>query len=379
MATYRTRKMPFGERRLLGPIVWLLRMASAFALPTILAAQAAPAATGMLRGTLNSVDNDAPIAFALVRIVAVGDSAATPTAVLQQAISSATGQFSFVAVPVGTYRLQVARIGYQPILSSVLHIAGGASVRQDLRLPSTAIQLAAVTVRANPPCLTATELHNEPATATLWAEAQKGMQIRREFERQYRFTMSMQQVVHVQWRLKKSGPDHRRATLLSEPDSVPVREARLRARRAKEGYANGNQVALPDDKELLDDDFLRTHCLESSIAEGQGVVGLRFRPIGKSSGNTDVRGTIWIDASTYHVHHVNLEYVEGENDVFAAFRVDYAPVAVGPATMHLRIGGEGVLFHLRGVAAMLAQGARATFAFSYMDVQLARTLGESRL
>ena len=339
------------------------------------ATQVAPAPTRVLSGTVTSVADALPVPFALVRIVTPGDTAPVPRAVVREAISNANGRYDITDLPEGVYRLQVARIGFRPVVSGVVRVGGGTPVRFDMQVPSRAVQLAAVRVLANPPCVTGASLASEPHLLTLWTETQKGVRTRSAFEREFRFRVTTREEVTVRWRFKRDRPERRVSAYVNEPDSVDVRDRRLRARRAREGYVRSNMVALPDERDLLADDFLRGHCLESQVADSAGALGLRFRPVAARSAAVDIRGAIWIEPSTYQIERLDIQYLEG-GKVYAGFRIAYADVAVGPASLRLRTRGDGVLHHLRGQASVVAHGARSRFTYEYSDV--VQTAGQPR-
>ncbi|MFN2566743.1 MAG: carboxypeptidase-like regulatory domain-containing protein [Gemmatimonadaceae bacterium] len=78
----------------------------------------AQATLGAVEGVARSEDDGSLIPFALIRLQRVVDQQTTlPAGSQQQGITSATGRFRFASVPPGTYRLQLLRIGYRPVLS----------------------------------------------------------------------------------------------------------------------------------------------------------------------------------------------------------------------------------------------------------------------
>jgi hypothetical protein len=159
-------------------------------------------------------------------------------------------------------------------------------------------------------------------------------------------------------------------TVVSEPDSVLARERRLRASREARGYATGNLIELPDERELLDTEFLRGHCVETAVAEADGALGLRFRPVQPRRDGVDIRGTIWVAADTYQMRRIEFEYVDGGDDApFARSHADYADVAVGGGALRLRTTGGGAITRVRGPMRAALKRATATFTFTYADVR----------
>ena len=335
---------------------------------------------GAIAGTALRLEDGAPIPFALIRLLpaepppsgpeAAGASAPRAVQAVQQVASNSNGRFHFAGVAPGAYRLQLARIGHHPVLSPVLRVRAGETLRQDVRGTTQAVRLDPVVVRGTPTCLTGARLGEEPRLATLWAEVQKGAELRRAFDRQYRYTTVQRQDIAVYPRLGTVKQEVRVDSLVREPDSVLVRARRRQARRAARGYAAGNLIALPDDAELLDAAFLRGHCLETAVAEAGGALGLRFRPVRRRREGADVRGTIWVSADGYQMRRLEFEYLDaGDKQPFARSRTEFADVAVGGSALRLRTAGDGVLVRLRGRMRATTKRVTTALTYTYRDVR----------
>lgn len=299
------------------------------------------------------------MAFSLVRLIHVTE----PDETRQQTITNAEGRFRFVSVPAGDYQLLSLRIGSQPLLSPVLHVKPAESLYYELRSEPLPIQLPAVTVRAGKTCLGKANLAEDSELATLWGEARKGVETRRVFELRYRFNRSLRQDVRTQFRLRKDGRQLRVDTVVSEPDSVVVQERRDRARHEAAGYGQGNLLALPSEKELLADEFLQNHCLETAILNKKGAFGLRFRPMTDRHSGYDIRGTIWLDSASYQVRRIEYEHLDGGKP-FSQVGIDYGDVRVGRTSFRLPVSGWATL-RPRGPSKVLVSGASAPLTYAY--------------
>lgn len=319
----------------------------------------AQANVGTIAGFARVAGTDAPMPFSLVRVLR-GDSLRTTP---QQTITNADGHFRFANVPAGDVRLQILRIGFHPMLSSVLHLGAGQDLRYDLRSEPLPIQLPTVSVRATSGCLGASDMSQDSVLTTLWTEARKGVEIRRAFELRYRFTRTLRQVAHVHWRLRPDGEKVRVDTVASEPDSVPAREERARAAHVAEGYGKGNALMLADEKELLDDSFLTEHCLETTIQRNGGTVGIRFRPVNPRRAGYAIRGTVWLDSANYLIRRIDYEHLDDGNP-FSQVEIDYAPVRVGESVLQLPSSGH-VTLRPRGPGHWLASALTATLTYAY--------------
>jgi hypothetical protein len=160
---------------------------------------AAQAAEGAIEGMARRDEGGVPIPFALVRLKPANqDSAAL------QVITGDAGHFRFSRVPVGEYHLELLRIGYRPAVSPPLHVRSGETLQRELRVASQPLQLPTVTVFAEGTCLGPTQITNNQRLAELWNETRKGVEIRRGFERQYRFIRTFRQDALI--RVRIGGP-----------------------------------------------------------------------------------------------------------------------------------------------------------------------------
>jgi len=329
-------------------------------------AAAAPlhAQAGLVQGTARGVDDSTAIAHALVRLQALEGTEWVPR---QQRITSATGRFQFADAAPGSYRVQLLRIGYLPVMSAIVHLRGGDTVRVTLRAPAQVVELVAVIVRSEPTCLTATELASEPRVAELWRQARTGADTRRAFELQYTFRHILIQGIEIDRRIGGRKRWVRVDTTTSIPDSVVAREVRRQVRNQEHGYGSGGTLTLPDENEILDDVFLTTHCVDTAIEEGSEVRGLRFRPVSRRRHGVDVRGRVWIDAVTYQVRRLEVEYLRGD-DSYAELAVDYADVIVGGKAIRLPGSGVGAM-RPGGMLKGLVKQATATLSFTYDRIE----------
>lgn len=334
----------------------------AFGAPSAVTAQQAP---GSIEGTARGEEENAPLAFSLIRLLPEDGPATAALGVL----TDAEGRFRFPAVPAGAYRVQVEQIGYERVVSPVLRVRAGETTRHDIRGTLRPVLLEGITVAAGR-CLDASRLGEDPELAALWNEAKKGVETRRAFELQYGFTRVMSQDIETRWRLRPTAHRHTEDTLVSRPDSVAVRDQRRRARFRAEGYASGNELRLPEEKELLDDEFLRDHCLEPSFEQAEGAYLLHFRPL-QPGRDGAIRGTIRIDADTYLIRRLDFGYLRGGRE-YAQSNVDYLDTPIAGGTLRLPAGGRASL-RPTGVSRALATRASSTFRFTYRDVRPVRS------
>jgi len=351
-------------RALLGSLVLLA--AESGAQPT-----ASPPGGGIEGIARGDADAAGPVPYALVRLLA-----ADADAPVAQTVTGAAGRFRFADVPAGRYRLQLVRIGYRPVVSPALDapalaVGAGQTLTYEMRVAAQPVALAAVTVAGNAACLTGDRVAADPVLGTVWQQARDGVELRRAFERQYRFVRLRHQDVTIRRRL--GGPAHeiRDDTLVSHPDSAEARDTRRRLERQQRGYRTGNLFSVPEEKDLVDPEFLRTHCLDGELAQADGLIGLRFRPVTPRRDGEDVRGTVWLDTASYLARRLDVEWLRGTTRTAAA-RLDYTDVPVAGGA--LRLPGDVALTveRVSGAGRALVRDASARVTVTYRDIAPAR-------
>jgi hypothetical protein len=314
---------------------------------------------GTVEGVATEAGDGRPLPYSMVRLLPVPARAGESLRVLTEA----DGRFRIARVPAGEYRVQLERIGYQSARSEVVRVQAGQTTRVDIRGSVQAIVLAPFT--AGPRCLGAGELAGDSALATLWAEAKKGVDTRRAFERQHRFRRVLRQDVTQHLRLLRDEKVVRVDTLLSEPDSVIARERAQQARHGSGRYINQSSgnflISETDERELLREDFLTGHCLSADVARQPGLLGFTFRPVRVAEGQQTMRGTLWMDSTTFMARRLELQYSQGRQ-VMARVRLDFTDVPVsGGRSLRLPTSGT-VTGYPRQV---MMQSVSANLAYTY--------------
>ena len=147
-------------------------------------------------------------------------------------------------------------------------------------------------------------------------------------------------------------------TVIHHPDSVAARDLRRRLARASEGYGAGNSFVLPDERELVEESFLTSHCAEAAVASVDGGFGLRFRPVDRRRDGYNIRGTIWIDSATHIVRRLELEYLKGEQKLMD-LRIDYSDVVVDGHALRVPSRGTFSLSPPRAPRGTIVNGSLA--------------------
>jgi carboxypeptidase family protein len=283
----------------------------------------------------------APVQFALVQLVRA-DSGALPSDLPPQGITNASGRFRFDDVAPGRYRVQLLRVGFEPVLSDALHAAARETVRFAFRVASRPLMLPPVTVTADL-CVTGKSLEEHPQLQTLWQQARRGASVRTEVMARYRYHVLSHE---ESYELKADGPTAPGTidqSYVSDPKWAVKNAARNRTQRLSRGYYGPSRDSrdgfyVPNELDILHEDFLKAHCFVPAAAQGVGEVGLRFRPLRTRRSFLDILGTIWLDSVTFLARRIELEYVDGQ-EPRGTYRADFGDVAVAGGTLRLPIGG----------------------------------------
>lgn len=352
-------------RSLLVPI-----LRAAAALVILLAAPAAAQTAGAVEGVARSAKDGAALSLLLIRLVPAVRQAGAP----QGVVTDVQGRFRFAGVPAGEYRIQVEQIGHERTLSPVLTVQPGATVQQDIRSTMVPIQLAGITVGGR--CLTAAQLPGDPRLAALWNEARKGVETRRAVSLQYRYLRTLRQDIQIKPRIGRTQHETREEIVISDPDSIRERERRVHESRQREGYGTQKRtsftLSLPNETELLSDEFLREHCLETSVVEDEGAFALRFRPVRIVGGRVDIQGAVWVDAKTFLIRRLELEYLDGSRPS-SQVTINYADTPIGGSVLRLPASGQ-VSGRPGGALGVAIVRLTADVTFGYRDFQRVRRM-----
>ena len=286
-------------------------------------------------------EGGAPVQFALVQLVTV-DSSATLSDSAPQGLTNADGRYRFDGVAPGRYRVQLRRIGFRPTLSDPVQVAAGETVQVELRVASEPLVLPPVTVTAET-CVPANNLREHPQLQMLWQQARDGASVRTELMARYRYHVLQHE---ESYELKADGPTAPGTMdqpYLSDPRWAARNAARNREQRISRGYYGpsnnmGDGFYVPNELDVLHEDFLKTHCFVPAAVVGVGEVGLRFRPLRTRRNFLDILGTIWLDSATYLARRLELEYVDFDESR-GTVRLDFADVTVAGGTLRMPVGG----------------------------------------
>src|SRR4030095_16411440 len=124
----------------------------------------------------------------------------------------------------------------------------------------------------------------------------------------------------------------------------------------------GDGFHVPNELDVLHEDFLKTHCFVAAAARGVGEVGLGSGPLPPRRNFLDILGTIWLDSATYLARRLELEYVDGVESR-GTVRVDFGDVAVAGGKLRMPVGGVYAMRPSRKNPTRRTEG-KLTFTYS---------------
>ena len=290
-----------------------------------------PDLPGVVEGSAVAASGGAPITFALVRLIPRAGGEARST------LTREDGRFRFTGVRPGAYRLRLERIGFHVETADSVVVPPGGTVAHVFRSAPRALVIAGVTGAAA--CYTEDQLERDPELASLWREAQKGMETKRAFDQEYIYSFQMVQRTRRELR---EPPD---STVQDTTLNHVVNDPRRRGRRTGSGWDGFGRsegirldVRVPDGAEILAPAFLSRHCLESGFIPleigADSVWEFTFRPLRPNQQRFELRGAVRVDRRTFQVHSMALEYLRGR-EPFVYAEIYFRNARVDTGTLRL--------------------------------------------
>jgi len=248
-----------------------------------------------------------------------------------------------------------------------VQVAADQTVQFEFRVASQPLMLppVSVTVTADV-CVPARNLKEHPQLQTLWQQARAGASVRSELMARFRYHVLNHE---ESYELRADGPTAPGTIdqpYISDPKWAVKNAARNREQRLSRGYYGPSKDSrdgfyVPNELDVLHEDFLKTHCFVAAPARREGEVGLRFRPLRTRRNFLDIFGTIWLDSATYLARRLELEYVDGIESR-GTVRVDFADVPVAGGTLRMQVGGS---FTMRPSRTNPARRTEGKFTLTY--------------
>ena len=268
---------------------------AAFALPSVAGAQG-------VRGTVVDQASRQPIPGAVVLLVDAND------AVVGRDLTSESGTYRVAAPRAGIYRLRTMRIGFRPVVSSSVTASDGTEVTFDLAIESVPVSLAAVKVERQANCPARQDVSQ---AYNAWNEVATALQAALLSSRARGTTATT--VAYDRW--TEAGNDVILRQGANVRDGLPgqpwrsvgadsLHRAGFVVREANGWYT----FHAPDLDVLLSDTFLQDHCL-SLHGVDKGEIALEFTPSRDRGRIAEIRGFVWLDATSLELRRLQFRYV----------------------------------------------------------------------
>lgn len=229
---------------------------------------------------------------------------------VRRAITGADGSF-VLRLPKGTHRLRALRVGFRPTELGEVVLAAGERRRADFTLTEVTVVLTTVTSRAAARCAIADRAGG--VVATLFDEARKALLSSQLSppEGQPTARILLEQAVDEVDGTPRVAPQREVRNGFAARPFRSAPPAQLTAFGYTRKDPDGTTFFAPDANVLLSDQFAATHCLRLARADPAlpERVGIAFEPVGPARGITRVRGTLWLERSTFGLQRLEFSYV----------------------------------------------------------------------
>lgn len=274
-----------------------------------------------------------PVEGALVELRTAADS------VVDRTITGPDGGYLVHGPGAGRYVLEAERIGYRSWRSEPFALAEGQSVSRILNMPTEAVRLEALDVRARSACERAGSGRRGAPVARVWDQVRKALTL-----------TSLSAGATSRWvfvkRFYSRARDPRTRRVVYDSTSVDTARgtrpfhALPAERLVRRGFVEPDTGSRPtyygpSAGTLVSGAFLDTHCMTLTGPEehdGERWIGLAFRPV-EGRNVSDIAGTLWLTEQASELRRLDFRYVhvrlpKNAADV-AGGRVDFLRLPTG--------------------------------------------------
>jgi hypothetical protein len=224
--------------------------------------------------------------------------------------SDSLGAFTIRATRAGSFRLWVERITYQPRLTPAVQLAAGSDHEVTVRLAPRTQAMRTVTVIGHRSCKLTPE--QSSAVSGMWDDVRAALSatVLTEQEQKLRIRYTTYER-DLDTELTELGRTSRESVVQGGMvfSAVPIEQLE------RHGYVQQERGEMvynaPDAHVLLSDHFLDNHCFRPADARvaGDSLIGLYFEPARTQRNYVDVRGILWLNATTRELSSLQYEYV----------------------------------------------------------------------
>jgi len=241
-----------------------------------------------------------PIAGATVRLLDEAERERGAT------LSDEAGEFRIEADAVGTYVIEVQRVGFETWRSEAVELGTEETVRRRFEVPVRPVSLEGLVATGRGKCRVGPR--EGRAMARLWEEIRKALEreVATREERRVRYHVRrFDRVLDAALTIETEGRTEGWTAAETPYRSAPVEELVSRGFVVRD-FDGQILYRAPDADVILSDEFQRTHCF--GITRKDGRVGLTFRPL-EDRQLPEVEGTFWVDGETARLEELEFEFV----------------------------------------------------------------------
>lgn len=231
--------------------------------------------------------------------------------VVAEVLSDRVGAFTILLPRAGTYQLRIRRVGFKPFISPFLEVQANEMRTYRVEIDPVPVDLIPVVVEGERKC-DLTEGRSGPALAALWTEVSEALHAVSLSSGDSGYLYEIELFERDYTRTDDVYRDSSRiaAGRARKPFQSPPADY-LRSRGFVSVDSTGWVYSAPDAEVLLSDQFLKTHCFDTRIGEGdtEGLLGLGFRPSEKG-GASDVRGVLWVERGSAELRSLEFTFTD---------------------------------------------------------------------
>lgn len=229
---------------------------------------------------------------------------------VKNTLTDERGRALFVGIPAGSYRVRVEMIGMGTTQTDVFAVSDGATITQEVRMESRAIELEGLEVELEAGRCTVRPGAEGALVAQIWDEARKALSAASLTDERGRYryeTIMYDRQIDRETGVVLDEERKRREGYMNTPfESHPAEDLVENGFVQRDGQ--GYLYMAPDATVLLSDPFLDSHCFRVAERRDDGLIGLGFEPTGETKTVPDIAGTMWLDPETAELRWLEFTY-----------------------------------------------------------------------
>ena len=270
----------------------------------ISAAALPPAIAGAqtIRGTVVDRVDSIPISGVVVLLL---DADGGVTA---RALTNERGEYRLSAAGAGVYRVRTLRIGFRPVTSEPLWLAGGQELTRPLAVAGVPFSLDTVRVQRRSTCRLRTD--SALVTYAIWEQVRTALtatDLSTRARNMGATIVTYDRNLDPKSRRVRSQTSNVQSGITTKPWISPSPDSLRRVGYVRE-VNSWFVYTAPDLDALLSTEFLEDHCFRVADASDSSRLGLGFEPTRERSRIPEIRGVVWLDRKSAELRRMEFQY-----------------------------------------------------------------------